>query len=47
LSDIVAELDAAHAAGMQTGLVVRPGNAAVPTGHGHPVLENFAQLELA
>jgi enolase-phosphatase E1 len=46
LSDIVAELDAARAAGMQTGLVVRPGNAAAPPDHGHPVLENFAQLEL-
>jgi len=46
LSDIVAELDAARTAGLQTGLVVRPGNAAPPSVHGHSVLENFAQLEL-
>ena len=44
LSDIVAELDAALTAGMKTGLVVRPGNAAPPD-HSHPVLVNFAQLE--
>jgi enolase-phosphatase E1 len=46
LSDIVAELDAARTAGLHTGLVVRPGNAAASLDHGHSVLENFAQLEL-
>ncbi|QDU88201.1 Enolase-phosphatase E1 [Pirellulimonas nuda] len=46
LSDIVAELDAASTAGMQTALVVRPGNAAVEPGHGHPVVETFAALPL-
>src|SRR5262245_35928769 len=44
LSDVVAELDAARAAGMQTGMVVRPGNAATPAGHGHPVIERLAGL---
>jgi len=49
LSDIVAELDAARAAGMQTALVVRPGNALnqSSTGAPHPVIENFAQIELS
>jgi enolase-phosphatase E1 len=44
LSDVVAELDAARAAGMQTALVVRPGNAVPPAGHSHPVIESFAGL---
>src|SRR5262249_37415562 len=49
LSDIVAELDAARAAGMQTGLVVRPSAVANSSTAGqassatHPVIENFAQ----
>jgi enolase-phosphatase E1 len=47
LSDVVAELDAARAAGMQTGLVVRPGNAAAPAGHVHRVIESFASLACA
>lgn len=49
LSDIVAELDAARAAGMQTALVVRPGNAANQTsaGESHATIENFAQVELS
>lgn len=49
LSDIVAELDAARAAGLQTALVVRQGNATGQTSSGepHPQLENFAQLELS
>ena len=44
LSDVVAELDAARAAGMQTALVVRPGNARAPAGHTHPTIESFEQL---
>jgi enolase-phosphatase E1 len=44
LSDVVAELDAARAAGMQTTLVVRPGNAQAPAGHTHPTIESFEQL---
>jgi enolase-phosphatase E1 len=49
LSDVVAELDAARAAGIQTGLVVRPGNASAEQGAAspHPMIENFAQVELA
>jgi len=48
LSDIVAELDAARAAGMQTALCIRPGNAIgqVSAGQPHPQIENFAQVEL-
>ncbi|MEM6798665.1 MAG: acireductone synthase [Planctomycetota bacterium] len=46
LSDVVAELDAAREAGMQTGLVVREGNAPVEPGHGHAALTSFAEIEL-
>jgi enolase-phosphatase E1 len=48
LSDIVAELDAARTAGMQTGLVVRPGNATdqPSSGEMHAAIESFAQIEL-
>jgi len=35
LSDVVQELDAAKAAGCETGLLVRPGNVPVEPGHGH------------
>ena len=46
LSDIVAELDAARDAGMQTRLVIRPGNAAgqESTGGPHAEIASFAQL---
>jgi enolase-phosphatase E1 len=49
LSDVVAELDAARAAGMKTALCVRPGNPAgqVSTGEPHRAIENFAQVELS
>jgi len=47
LSDVVAELDAARAAGMQTALVVRPGNAAAPEEHSHPPIETFSTLPCA
>ena len=43
LSDVVAELDAAREAGMQTGFFVRPGNKPADPG-GHPVYESFAEL---
>ncbi len=46
LSDIVQELDAAAQAGMQTGLVVRLGNAPVAAGHAHPVTTDFGQIKL-
>jgi enolase-phosphatase E1 len=47
LSDIVAELDAARAAGMRTALCVRPGNAlAQPSdGPGHVEITSFSQVE--
>ena len=49
LSDVVAELDAARTARMQTALVVRPGNAEgqVSAGEAHQLIGNFAQVELA
>ena len=46
LSDVPQELDAAAQAGMQTGLVVRPGNAPVAAGHAHPVVMDFGQIDL-
>ena len=46
LSDVRQELDAAAEAEMRTGLVVRPGNAPVPPGHVHPVVDEFGQVDL-
>ncbi len=46
LSDITAELDAAREAGFATALVLRPGNAPNPP-HTHPVIESFAEIEIA
>jgi enolase-phosphatase E1 len=46
LSDVLSELDAATAAGMRTGLVVRPGNAPVPAGHAHRTITAFDQVVL-
>ena len=42
-SDVVAELDAASNAGLQTVLCLRPGNAPVDP-HDHPAIESFDQL---
>jgi enolase-phosphatase E1 len=49
LSDVVAELDAARAAGLQTALCLRPGNAPAQqsAGQPHPAIENFAQVEVS
>jgi enolase-phosphatase E1 len=44
ISDVVAELDAARAAGIQTLLCVRPGNPPQPAGK-HSVIESFERLE--
>lgn len=44
VSDIVAELDAARAGGMQTALSLRPGNAAVAGGHAHRSISSFEEL---
>jgi enolase-phosphatase E1 len=43
LSDVTAELDAARAAGMQTGLCVRSPDSVPPSG-GHPVIHDFERL---
>lgn len=44
VSDIVAELDAAAEAGLQTALSVRPGNAPLPAGYCHRTVESFAEI---
>jgi enolase-phosphatase E1 len=46
LSDVPAELDAARQAGLQTALVLRPGNAAVKPDHGHPEIRSFAEVRI-
>jgi enolase-phosphatase E1 len=43
LSDVTAELDAARDAGLQTGLLLRPGNKPAEA-NGHPVYRSFAEL---
>jgi enolase-phosphatase E1 len=45
-SDVPDELDAARAAGWQTVLVVRPGNAPARGGHGHPEVGDFGEAHL-
>jgi enolase-phosphatase E1 len=44
VSDVVAELDAAGSAGMQTALSVRPGNAPVSGDHGHRQIQSFDEI---
>jgi enolase-phosphatase E1 len=46
VSDVVAELDAARAAGLRTALCLRPGNTPVASGHGHPELRQFSEIQL-
>jgi enolase-phosphatase E1 len=46
ISDVPAELDAAHAANLQTALCIRPGNAAVAAAHGHAEVTQFDQVRL-
>jgi enolase-phosphatase E1 len=46
ISDVVPELDAASAAGLQTALAVRPGNAPQPADHGHRIIGSFDELTL-
>jgi enolase-phosphatase E1 len=43
-SDVVAELDAARAAGLQTVLCIRPGNTPQPAGGPHQVIHSFAEM---
>jgi enolase-phosphatase E1 len=45
LSDIVAELDAARSAGLQTGLMLRHGNDPVNGDHGHWMFESFEGVD--
>ncbi|HEX5083924.1 MAG TPA: acireductone synthase [Blastocatellia bacterium] len=44
ISDVIAELDAARAAGMKTILATRPGNRPVELPVNHPVMDNFSTL---
>jgi 2,3-diketo-5-methylthio-1-phosphopentane phosphatase len=44
ISDAVAELDAARAAGMKTILAMRPGNRPVEFPVNHPTVDSFASL---
>ena len=44
ISDVVAELDAATAAGLQSRLCVRPGNAPVDTAHEHQTIKTFDEV---
>jgi enolase-phosphatase E1 len=44
ISDVIAELEAARAAGMQTALSVRPGNAPLTTEPTHPVIHSFDEI---
>jgi enolase-phosphatase E1 len=44
LSDVVAELNAAKAAEMQTMLVIRPGNKAISEKHGHRAIRSFEEI---
>jgi enolase-phosphatase E1 len=44
ISDVIAELDAARAAGMRTILALRPGNRPVEFPVNHPTVDNFALL---
>lgn len=44
LSDVVAELEAARAAGLQTALCMRPGNAPVDDSRGHACIASFDEV---
>jgi len=44
ISDVVGELDAASAAGMQTLLCVRPGNHAQPGSKRHQNIQTFDEI---
>jgi enolase-phosphatase E1 len=44
ISDVIAELDAARAAGMKTILATRPGNRPVELPVNHPAVDNFSTL---
>ncbi|MBP90574.1 MAG: acireductone synthase [Planctomycetaceae bacterium] len=46
ISDVIAELEAARAAGAATALTLRPGNAEVAADHGFDELTSFEQVKL-
>ncbi len=46
VSDLVAELDAAAAAGMKTALTMRPGNPPLVGTPAHPIIHSLAEIEL-
>jgi enolase-phosphatase E1 len=46
ISDMIAELDAAHAAGMQTLLCVRPGNYPQPRTERHQIIQSFDDIAI-
>lgn len=45
VSDILAELDAAQTAGMQTVLSIRDGNAGIAEDHSHRAIQSFDDLD--
>ena len=47
ISDVVAELDAARVAGLQTVLCIRPGNQRQPLAHGHKIVRSFDEIAFA
>ena len=47
ISDVVAELDAARVAGLQTVLCIRPGNQRQPLAHGHKIIRGFDEIAFA
>lgn len=47
VSDVVAELEAAKAAGLQTVLSIRPGNKPVDEGHGFDSVTGFDQISIS
>ena len=44
ISDVVAELDAAQAAGLQCVMSLRPGNHPQPPSHSYKIIHSFAEL---
>jgi methionine salvage enolase-phosphatase E1 len=47
LSDSANELAAAHTAGMQVRLVIRPGNAPVSANHGYSVVRRLDDVSVS
>jgi len=46
VSDVVAELEAAKSAGLQTALSIRPGNKPVEADHGFDAINSFDEIRL-